>query len=685
MQTNAKLIKCSPRYYPSAIKHVRALADEARLDEAEEVLISALNDPTPPPALERCYTDLLGRMWRATKDLTGTKALFGRLETHFTHLPPSVTVFNQMIQSCLEAKDHVAAKYYLQLMTEKYHLEPNVKTLGRLLLRHAQKRDWPTVEEGFREMKERFGHQETYGKDFAAIFNPILVEHVHHEDGRIIDTMQFISRAIDRYGLVPDRYTSNFMVTACLKNGYIVPLLQWLVVAERFGLRLDADTVRCLLKRTWKHPTRSWELLEQLHHIDTELIDQDCKKLVQDLVTSKTWGQQLKGDLSPINGLPSKATPGEKLLAEMRRLKGLYRNPAAAVRLYQTAHEKGIKTSQRVLAEAVSAFSISRGDYDMAAAESFLKSTSYSSQELHVALIPLLMHRLQECIRWQGFDEMRRVVLGFYHLLQAKRVPIVHHLTTKAAQLLVSIKRPEYALSLLREVHELGWARRTPVDIALMTVYLQVYMAMHSIKGIQWTVLHVIRLQLEIDGIFSRTLKAACRRLIKWTKTETNVEEQAENIRILRECFLRVETRKRTQRCAMDLRTADILELFLHGSQGNLISFNSICPRPHMSGAAYPLFSSVWRPILDHDGSGGHEQQRSKKKKLQPSDYLELGNLVQQQGSLKAYLKLPEGKSDRVVSESSSLAVMGSHVQTQDQRGSYDSDRGYLRSSAAGG
>ncbi|KAI9793707.1 MAG: hypothetical protein M1816_007602 [Peltula sp. TS41687] len=685
MQHNAKLLKSNPRYSPSAVQRVRALADEARLDEAEAVLVSALENPSPSPALERCYTDLLGRMWRSTKDLNQTKALFGRLEAHFGHVRPSVIVFNQMIQSCMEAKDHAAASNYLRLMTETYQLEPNLKTLGRLLLQHAQKRCWTAVEEGFREMKERFGHQETYANDFTAVFNPILREYVNFEGRKTSKMLQFVNNATEQYDLIPDRYTSNMLLTTCLKYGQISPLVEWLIVAEKFDLRLDAGTVKTLMRQNWNQPARARELLEKLNGLDQGLVDQDCKKYVQDLITSSSWGQELRGDLAPIGDEHSKQTPGEKLLAEMRRFR-MHGDPAAAVQLYRAAHEKGIKTSQRVLAEAATAFSETPECGDIAAAESFLRSASYTGQELHVALVPLLMQRVRHCVQWEGFEEIRRVVLGFYNLLQAKRVPIVHHLTSKAAHLLVTARRPEYALSLLREVQSSGWSTKAAFDIVVMTAYLQIYTAMHSIEGIRWTVLQTVGLFHEIDRIFFRTLEAACRALAKWSQTLTiDPVERAENFLILRQCLVWTRARMDTQQRAMDMLQSVSVELFLHGRRGQLISSKSVDP-------VHASFPAVWRPRLEqyekaHELTPEERQEQPPSEwTLRPSDYLQIGNDILQQGSLKVYLELPQGKPTRAEPEATSLVGMDSvDVQKQYQRSIYANDGGSLRSSAAGG
>ncbi|KAI9842328.1 MAG: hypothetical protein M1837_007320 [Sclerophora amabilis] len=490
---------------------VNALVHESKLVEAEEILSLAISKFKLDSDLITCPARLITSTWHASGNLQKTKDLFARLKSNLGAYTLPKSLFNAIIQACVQANRSHDAQAYLKQMTEQYGLKPDLACYGSLMLASAYEKDWEAIHQGFRAILND-SEVSISKKRLAAVFNPILIEHFRSEG--LDKTLQFLRTAIDDYGVRPDQYTSNFMITRFVDADDVKALLEWVRYVERFNLQFDVQTLRILLKRHWlKTKTRSPQLRSlytQLERLNKDMVDGSLRRLIHDATAydikkSRLSEQQqarglrvLQEERHEKRGMMHNARDaleGDMRLAMARREGG------EAIQIYKNAMADGVLMSDKALALAVKA-SLEESVSGSSAALSLINLAKKRGINIDAAMVPLVIRKMDTMATDdEGLFNQAR---GIFETLERDGIPMSEHIVSYAASTLLNKQNPRAALNLL-----MSWEKIKPLSLVGMTVLLRSYSDIRALMGIRWTVRSVLKRNMPIDRRFLEQMKKA--------------------------------------------------------------------------------------------------------------------------------------------------------------------------------
>ncbi|KZF22940.1 hypothetical protein L228DRAFT_268308 [Xylona heveae TC161] len=499
----------------SHVPAMQAFVAHSKLGEAEEILQSASKQNSSQ--LRASYVVLLSGIWRATRDLERTKALFSRMLSWSADFRPSVALYNSLIRSCVESHQEEQAEAYVLEMKEKWSLQPNIRTLGHFVLSKAQKQDWPGVQNSLDNLKSTGLIAEA--KTPAALLNPLLI--AYGRQGNSKDLVSFSRTIIEAYELRPDQSTSDIVVGILAENGLVSEIEEWMEYTRQqgFNLKLDAQSFGQNLERFWaRNKNGATTRVEKLHFAHRQLkrsaVNDEALHGIRKVIAR--WKSQRPRKL---NSKPLKDAPNEKLEMGVG-VRGVHRQmdlamidgrPAEAVRIYERAVADGVVISRQLLETAVEASLRATGD-DFAQAHGLVLSARESGLKTEDALTPLFIHHLYQSashIRRHVGEDLKTAVLNVYRTMEQHGLPIKHHVAITAANRLINQGKPSEAISLLTNIKSLPLYESTPFDIVGMTTFLRAYVQLHQVAGIQWVLHTVFSTDMPIDEPFVDVLKKA--------------------------------------------------------------------------------------------------------------------------------------------------------------------------------
>ncbi|KUJ14405.1 uncharacterized protein LY89DRAFT_620853 [Mollisia scopiformis] len=224
-----------------------------RLDLAEQVLMSASQMAQDQALVMSCLVmiKLLERDFRSQRDIGGTRALFGRLETLLPNTPYPHSVYARIIQYCIEARDNDAAIFYRDQLQQSYGpSKEDGRIHAHFALSKAYAGDWLGVVELFTKAQNAsFNDVEMLSSRFV----PILTE--YERSHSLTEVEDYISSFAAQFALKMDLPLMNFMVEAYGKAGELGCMVRWIDCAVADGCAVDAKTINIILKNChyrWK-------------------------------------------------------------------------------------------------------------------------------------------------------------------------------------------------------------------------------------------------------------------------------------------------------------------------------------------------------------------------------------------------------------------------------------------------
>lgn len=130
------------------------------------------------------------------------------------------------------------------------------------------------------------------------------------------------------------------------------------------------------------------------------------------------------------------------------------------------------------------------------------------------ALGPIIIHKIKTAnlIDRTELNNIRLVVMDYYRANDEQGFKVNHHVGTTAASYLINNNREIYGLNLLRDLYKSPWAKKRPLDIVAMSVFIKGYTQMKDLHGIYWIINTVLSKDMQIDEVFLRELNRASRK-----------------------------------------------------------------------------------------------------------------------------------------------------------------------------
>ncbi|KAI9754563.1 MAG: hypothetical protein M1815_005518 [Lichina confinis] len=540
---NSTSLRSHARYSScAAAGRIKELLSQARVDEAETELAEFETSMSHHSSRETVATvvhnlrcKVLRTLWWASKDIKQLTATFNKLESRFDLFRPLPDLFEHMANACLHVHNEDGANYYLQQMSIEYGFEPTVFSVGLVLLGHAHRDQWEVVYSGLEDLR-KFRERADYESKFRRIFNAILVEYLrHHGPER---AQKFCFKAIDRYGLVPNQYTSNLIVSRLAHEGQAEQLRDFLTAMKPFGVSLDANSFRRLLQSHWLKDPRtpetqnSYYLVALVNELDPSLVSGSCRRILnqwnrrqpekrtdnpalsdatrrprQDEASGhRRGGLDVRDDVMSL--IWTDGTPGMMLRRVMRRELHTRGGPEKVIRAFKKAQADGISLRQQVVREAVAAALKleGRGSPEVG---SLLESLG-SPNNFPTALLPVIYSQLD---RVADNDTVYETPFYCYDLLERAHEPIVHTVTRRAAKILMDRGKAAMAVQLMVTAGKSRWAKLRPFNLVCFNVLLQAYWIRRDVDGIWDVVKAVLEREFTIDKVFEGCLRGIVRDL----------------------------------------------------------------------------------------------------------------------------------------------------------------------------
>ena len=534
---NSTSLRSHARYSScAAAGRIKELLSQARVDEAETELAEFetsmrhhSNHETVATVIHNLRRNVLRTLWWTFKDIKQLTATFDKLESRFALFKPLPDLFEQMAHACVQVRNEDGAKYYLRQMSTEYGFEPTVFSSGLALLGHARRGQWEMVCSGLEDLR-RFRERADYESKFRRIFNGLLVEYLHRHG--LEKAQEFCLEAIERYGLVPNQYTSNLIVCRLAHEGQAERLREFLTAMKPFGVRFDANSFRRVLRRHWLKDLRSpeskrlYDIVVLVNELDPSLVDESCWGIVDrwsrlqpekeaDNAAPSDATQHPRPDEAPSHGgggldglddatkfIRANRTPGTIPRRVVRRELHTRGRPKEAVRAFGKARTKGVSLPQQVVREAVTAALILEG-HDSPEVMSLLGLLG-SPNDSPTALLPVIYNQLD---RVTDNGTVYETPFYCYDLLERAHAPIEHSVTRRAARILMDRGKAAMAVQLMMTAGKSRWAKLRPFDLASFTMLLQAYGVRKDVDGIWDVVKAVLERDFTIDKVFVGCLR----------------------------------------------------------------------------------------------------------------------------------------------------------------------------------
>ncbi|KXL46475.1 hypothetical protein M433DRAFT_149383 [Acidomyces richmondensis BFW] len=151
---------------------------------------------------------------------------------------------------------------------------------------------------------------------------------------------------------------------------------------------------------------------------------------------------------------------------------------------------------------------------DLSGGNDLLLQAKAAGMNITGALGPIIIHKIKTAnlADKTEVNNIRLVVMDYYRMNDEQGFKVNHHVGTTAASYLINNNRAIYGLNLLRDLYKSSWAKKRPLDIVAMSVFVKGYTQVKDLSGVYWTVRSVLSKDMPIDEVFLRELNRASRK-----------------------------------------------------------------------------------------------------------------------------------------------------------------------------
>ncbi|KFY28312.1 hypothetical protein V493_02995 [Pseudogymnoascus sp. VKM F-4281 (FW-2241)] len=532
---------------------------------------------------------VLGQHWRSTRNLKTTRELFSKLETFMDCIDMPQALYSAIIQFCVEDGNADQAYVYLDQHTMTNNGVVSLRTCGHLALLEAMKGDWEGVKRSFETMKplladelakEKHAFREA-NKKHAQVFAPIF--QLYAKDSTVAESEQFIRKAIDEYGLVPNIIVLNIMVAKYVKAKEMDSIPRWLETMCPFGLKPDSVSFNAMLSHYRDERditfTDLLHLCQKMKAIDDNLLDQYTAQILRLVAVRETKGDRhaftrFSGQIDSLVQNQEDNNSDVDYFQSMRlaMAKG---QPVKTLSLYHTALKlRTIDIPPTMFALAIQAAINLRTDAK--ATTSLLSSAKERGIDISQGMAHLLMHQLDD--RTLGFNDLKTLLRKNTHVFKEHGMPVPMGVATKVASVFASRRKPREALLLWEYYAELNGISRNLVDLSSLTVLMRVHITMENVEGVRW-----VLDTLEQNGIapnlrFVQVLKQG---IAYSKKRQPGGGSFREELKGAMECVREMRRRNQEENREVGTKLLDIMSAAVTDSKGVATDESVADAKPH--------------------------------------------------------------------------------------------------------
>ncbi|OBT64227.1 hypothetical protein VE03_06861 [Pseudogymnoascus sp. 23342-1-I1] len=435
---------------------------------------------------------VLGQHWRSTRDLASTRALFGRLETLVDCIDLPQALYSAIIQFCVEDGKDDQANAYLDQHTSINNGTASLRTCGHLALSKAMKEDWEGVERSFETMKPLLVNQKAK-EQHAQVFAPIFK--LYTKSHSVAESEQFVRKAMDEYGLVPNIYVSNIMVGKYAEANEIDSIPRWLETMRPLGIIPDAVSFNAMLthyRDEWTIPfTSLLHLCHKMKDISPTLLDQCTAVILRESAIRETKGDRFaftrfSRQIEHLRRGEEDADGGLDFYPSMREAmaKG---SPLKTLRIYHSALKRTqIHIPPAMFALAIQAAIESRlsEDTSISALLPLVSSAKERGIDISLGMARLLMHQLEDSSL--GYMDLHSVLRKNTLLFADHGLAMPMAVATKVASVFSQRGLNRDALALWEYYAACNGISRDLTDLSSLTVLMRVHIALENVDGVRW-------------------------------------------------------------------------------------------------------------------------------------------------------------------------------------------------------
>ncbi|KFZ03754.1 hypothetical protein V502_10689 [Pseudogymnoascus sp. VKM F-4520 (FW-2644)] len=433
---------------------------------------------------------VLGQHWRSTRDLASTRALFGRLETLMDCIDLPQALYSAIIQFCVEDGNNDLANAYLDQHTSVNNGAASLRTCGHLALSKAMKGDWEGVESSFKTIKPLLVDQKTK-EQHAQVFAPIFK--LYTKSHSVAESEQFVRKAMDEYGLVPNIYVSNIMVGKYADANEMDSIPLWIETMRPLGLTLDAVSFNAMLSRYRDECNIPFTALLHLCHkmkaTSADLLDECTTLILRESAIRETKGDRFafvrfSHQISRLCPSQEDADTGLDFYPSMREAmaKG---SPAKTLRIYHSALKRAhIHIPPGMFALAIQATIESSPENNNNGIATLLRSARERNVDTSLGMARLLMHQLED--RSLGYMDLHSVLKTNTLLFAEYGLSMPMGVATKVASVFSRRGLNRDALALWEYYAARNGVGRDEVDLSSLTVLMSVHVGLQNGEGVRW-------------------------------------------------------------------------------------------------------------------------------------------------------------------------------------------------------
>lgn len=204
--------------------------------------ISKSDRPSVLPLCESAWSAILEHMWSKTHNYKLVDSLF-RDMCHLAESPP-LALFNSMIYVCIKSGNVDQAHHRLRSIQQTSHLSPDIVTFGHFVLLTTSSADWPAVDD-LMAMLTRAGEAEAPLEGRTDMFIPVLEAYAKLHTPE--ETWTFVFKAIEEYGVLPDKRILNTATRNLVKTGRLTLIPAWVNKMKTYGQKVEVTSETALV------------------------------------------------------------------------------------------------------------------------------------------------------------------------------------------------------------------------------------------------------------------------------------------------------------------------------------------------------------------------------------------------------------------------------------------------------
>lgn len=473
---------------------LRSLVDSFRLDAAKNFIFNYLDRDL---GCGLCSVYLHG-LWKKTKNVELMEVQFQRLvfELHRRGKPVTEKLFDPLLKAYIEFQYDERAAMLVDEMTNKYQLPLLLRTRGLLAFGKALKCDWEGVEDDICDLFTS-GLSKSNPHMFAKVFHRIFLEYWLANSGQKI--YSFFFKAVEEYGLIPDRVLFDRVVKAFIEKGDPQMIDHLLRTAEErhWNLGLDRETFFESLREhrlsTEISPSGLWRMFRAMEHkhgyavASHRILGYDRMSFPIDEAYKVPWTHEATKWWKNALAVTEPSKPLNQFSPLHRQMIHFIQagKPGQALALYRTAKEAG-KVMKRIDVELAVTASILANE-DLSLAKDILEE-EFALSSFGKPVTPLYFQQVLGADSLRGADALKLAVLNFYALLERRFLPFKHHVSASVGANLIRKGEPRTALELFREVYRSRFGAIEPFDSVTVKILARAFAASGNLLGIRWAI-----------------------------------------------------------------------------------------------------------------------------------------------------------------------------------------------------